>query len=65
LVPWKSRLTASPGLGVLRTRAPDSETAPPTAEETPPVVSGVKPTSSAVIAPAEVPPIAIRFVSRP
>src|SRR4051812_13938627 len=65
-VPWNSRLGASPVVcGLPTSFAPESETAAPTLDEKPalPLVPGsseLAPTLSAVIAPADVPAIAMR-----
>ena len=59
-VPWNSRLGASPESIVppLRISAPESDTAPPTAAGGSSLE--LNPTFSAVIAPADEPPIAMR-----
>ena len=68
--PWKSRPGASPALAKAPLGSPPAmDTKAPTAEENPglPLVPGsseCSPTSVAVIAPAEMPPIPMRVASR-
>jgi hypothetical protein len=69
-VPWNSKVVASPSSHEPSSRPPENETAASTSDDTPgfaplPGTTARNPTFMAVMAPAEVPQMAIRSGSMP